>query len=193
MRSHFYLLPYPLSYHIQDGIFGFMAKQSVDKDKTKKPIAASQESFGLPGKTYPVSANAVKTTTFLPENKTKSLAGMQGSSNFKNRSIGETANMAVAVTSVAGLAKAMAAKKIAQTAVKTAADKVSVPLKKRNSPGRIPSKISSRQQTMQDFEKAKKSFEILEGTEKAMYTAKVPNLRFRSDVPNRFRAYGPER
>lgn len=42
MRSHFCLLPYPLSYHIQDGIFSFMAKQPVDSAPLLKQLAEKQ-------------------------------------------------------------------------------------------------------------------------------------------------------
>jgi len=91
---------------------------SGSSKKAKPPV--SQESFGLPGKTYKTPANAVKTTSLPKENKTKRLAGMQGSSNFKNRSLGEVVNAALAVTSVAGLAKTVAAKQLATSMGKEA-------------------------------------------------------------------------
>ena len=49
MRNHFYLLPYPLPYHIQDGIFGFMAKQKAQTFQNK--LAQSQVNLAAkPGK-----------------------------------------------------------------------------------------------------------------------------------------------
>lgn len=91
---------------------------SGSSKKAKPPV--SQESFGLPGKTYKTPANAVKTTSLPKENKTKRLAGMQGPSNFKNKSLGEFVNAALAVTSVAGLSKAVAARQLATSVGKEA-------------------------------------------------------------------------
>jgi len=93
-------------------------KSKLPGKKAKPPV--SKESFGLPGKTYKTPANAVKTTSLPKENKTKRLAGMQGPSNFKKRSLSEVANMALAVTSVAGLGKAVASKQLANSAAKAA-------------------------------------------------------------------------
>ena len=98
---------------------------SGSSKKAKTPV--SQESFGLPGKTYKTPANAVKTTSLPKDNKTKRLAGMQGSSNFKNKSLGEVVSAALAVTSVAGLAKTVAARQLTQSIGKQIIGKATVP------------------------------------------------------------------
>ena len=76
---------------------------SGSSKKAKTPV--SQESFGLPGKTYKTPANAVKTTSLPKKNKTKPLAGMQGPSNFTNRSNKEVGLAALMVTGAAVASK----------------------------------------------------------------------------------------
>lgn len=75
--------------------------KNTDKNGFTANPPVPQESFGLPGKTYPVSANAVKTTTFPKQNKTKRLAGLQGPSNFQNKSNLDVALMAASIVPVA--------------------------------------------------------------------------------------------
>ena len=79
-------------------------------------LAPSTESWGLPGKTYPVPANAVSRTSFFPENKTRRLAGMQGPSNFNAPSNKELA-IEAATWAAGGLAGKVASK-VAVTALK---------------------------------------------------------------------------
>ena len=47
MRNHFYLLPYPLSYHRLDGIFSFMANYTPSKNKTPAPKPIDNLMFPL--------------------------------------------------------------------------------------------------------------------------------------------------
>ena len=75
-----------------------------------------QESWGLPGKTYPVPANAVNTTSFFKENKTKRFAGMQGPGSFDPPSNKELA-IEAATWAAGGLASKVASK-VAVTALK---------------------------------------------------------------------------
>ena len=77
---------------------------------------ATQESFGLPGKTYKVPTNAVKTTSLPKQNKTKRLAGMQGPGYFEAPSNKELA--IEAATWVAGGVAGKVASKVAVTALK---------------------------------------------------------------------------
>lgn len=90
---------------------------NTDRSGFKAKPLVSQESFGLPGRAYPVPANAVKTTGFLKENKTKRLAGMQGPSNFKNRNNAEVIDMALMATSAASAGKSLIASGIIPRAI----------------------------------------------------------------------------
>jgi len=132
---------------------------SGSSKKAKPPV--SQESFGLPGKTYKTPANAVKTTSLPKQNKTKPLAGMQGPSNFKNRSNKEVINAALMVTGVASASKSLAAKTVKILVPKTIGNKLNI-------------------------RDAQRQYEQSLVTEKVLYQSKIPNLRFQSGLPNRF-------
>ena len=97
---------------------------SGSSKKAKTPV--SQESFGLPGKTYKTPANAVKTTSLPKKNKTKPLAGMQGPSNFKNRSNKEVVNAALMVAGAASASKSLAAKTVKILVPKTIGNKLDI-------------------------------------------------------------------
>ena len=97
---------------------------SGSSKKAKTPV--SQESFGLPGKTYKTPANAVKTTSLPKKNKTKPLAGMQGPSNFKNRSNKEVVNAALMVAGAASASKSLAAKTVKILVPKTIGNKLNI-------------------------------------------------------------------
>ena len=97
---------------------------SGSSKKAKTPV--SQESFGLPGKTYKTPANAVKTTSLPKQNKTKPLAGMQGPSNFKNRSNKEVVNAALMVAGAASASKSLAAKTVKILVPKTIGNKLNI-------------------------------------------------------------------
>jgi len=96
-----------------------MAKAKSSGGSSKKKSPSPQESFGLPGKTYKVPADAVKTTSLPAQNKTKPLAGMQGPSNFKNRSNKEVGLAALMVTGAAVASKfTIASKTVVSEATK---------------------------------------------------------------------------
>ena len=81
MRNHFYLLPYPLPYHTQDGIFVFMRKQPVESSSPTRALAQNKADAAKEKQTNNAFKRAKEKLRFGPNAIARSGRSDQGEAN----------------------------------------------------------------------------------------------------------------